>query len=191
MNHISIDLETFSTGPYSLVTSVGMVKFDPYTGEKLGEFFTHIDVNDQIQRGLRMDPNTVIWWLQQSEEARKKLCEPYDKTKLIRPIALSTVAACEAINQFLNKSDQQAIKNHTIVWGNGPGFDCNILRDLFKVVGIEPQWNYWNERCVRTAVDLAGIDKKKMKREGVHHNAIDDAMFQAQLVAEAFKVLKV
>lgn len=168
-----------------------MVKFDPYTGEKLGEFFTHIDVHSQVKQGLRMDPDTILWWMRQSEEARAKLVEPYDPTKLIKPIALTPVAACEAINNFLNKNGQPAIKNHTIVWGNGPGFDCNILRDLFKVVGLEPEWNYWNERCVRTAVDLAGIDKKSIKREGIHHNAIDDAMFQAKLIHEAFKVLEV
>lgn len=191
MNHNSIDLETLSTGPYSVIPSIGIVKFDPYTGEIIDRFFTHIDINDQVKLGLRISPDTFMWWMNQSEEARKKLSEPYNKNQLIKPIALTAVAACEAINKFLNKSGEPAIKNHTIVWGNGPGFDCNILRDLFNVVGIEPEWNYWNERCVRTAIDLGGVDKKNVKRDGTHHNAIDDAEYQAKLVTEAFKALGV
>lgn len=66
-------------------------------------------------------------------------------------------------------------------------FDNVILRNAYGAVGLEPFWKHWNNRCVRTVVELgrnAGIDPKKtLQFEGEPHNALDDAIHQAKYVS--------
>lgn len=73
------------------------------------------------------------------------------------------------------------------MWGNGVDFDNVILRNAYDAVSIEPFWKHWNNRCVRTIVELgrnAGIDPKKtLQFEGDQHNALADAIHQAKCVS--------
>ncbi|MEM8467778.1 3'-5' exonuclease, partial [Morganella morganii] len=72
------------------------------------------------------------------------------------------------------------------VWGNGSSFDNVILRSAYENCGITPFWKHWNDRDVRTIVELgrnAGIDPKKdFPFVGEAHNALDDALHQVNYV---------
>ena len=64
------------------------------------------------------------------------------------------------------------------------------IRDRFF---DEPPWKFWNVRDVRTVVDLAKPFrnlKKDYKRKGTHHNALDDAIFQASYVSDMTQALQ-
>jgi len=81
----------------------------------------------------------------------------------------------------------------TQLWGNGANFDNVLLRDAYRRSGLRPFWNFWNDRDVRTIVELGrqlGFDPKRdMPFIGKHHNAIDDAIHQAKYVSAIWQKL--
>ena len=80
------------------------------------------------------------------------------------------------------------------MWGNGAGFDNVILRSAYVACGLIVPWKHWNDRDVRTIVDLGrtllGFNpKKEMPFEGVRHCALDDAKHQARYVSAIIQQL--
>ena len=74
MTHAMIDLETMGKSALAPIASIGAVLFDPH-GDWIGDsFHIHVDLNSCVGRwGMQMDPETVLWWLEQSEAARQAL----------------------------------------------------------------------------------------------------------------------
>ena len=71
-----------------------------------------------------------------------------------------------------------------------------MLREAYKANRQAVPWSSFYDRDVRTMVNLAEEltsqnVKDLVKREGTHHNALDDAKYQAQYVCEAYKLCKI
>lgn len=71
------------------------------------------------------------------------------------------------------------------VWSNGSGFDLRILREVYTHLGMKCPWHYRDERDMRTFGAM--LNWQKLPREGTHHNALDDAIFQARCMHTAYK----
>jgi hypothetical protein len=69
-----IDLETMGNKPNAPIVSIGAVFFDPSTGE-LGGFYRVVSLKSSVDGGAIPDPETIMWWMQQSEEARMAICD--------------------------------------------------------------------------------------------------------------------
>ena len=163
MKNIMIDLETMGNTPSSAIIAIGAVQFDPIK-KKLGkEFYTVIDLASAVEYGGVMDPSTVIWWMAQSDEARAAF-------------ARKGVTMPEALTGFMKFALSCAVKKDLIVWGNGADFDNVILGSALRNAGCEQPWMFYNNRCYRTLKNLKPTIK--MKRNGTHHNALDDAKDQ-------------
>jgi hypothetical protein len=166
MLDVAIDLETMSTRSDAAICAIGAVAFS-LTKLELGDrFYTTIDLRSCEAAGLRIDADTVTWWMKQGDAARNTL------TRNTEPLT----AALGGFTAFLmGCGPTSEIK----VWGNGPSFDNAILANAYRAAGIPMPWKYWNDRCCRT---LAGMFPtiEKQRREGTHHNALDDAIYQAQ-----------
>ena len=164
-----LDLETMGRGPNAAITAVGAVYFDPTTG-KLGEtFYSTVELESSVAGGGQMDASTVLWWMQQSADARSMYA-----------------AAGEHINvvllrfaEFCKHGDDAFPK----VWGNGAPFDNVILRSAYGRAGITCPWEFWNDRCYRTM--RAMLPQVDVERSGTHHNALDDATTQARVLMAA------
>jgi exodeoxyribonuclease VIII len=63
-------------------------------------------------------------------------------------------------------------------WGNGASFDNVIMDNAYRAVNMTRPWLPWEDRCYRTMKNLVNIPIDK--REGVYHNALDDALTQAK-----------
>lgn len=182
MNHVMLDLETMGQGNNAAIVAIGAVFFEPTTGEIGDTFYRKIDLESAAQYG-EIDPNTVLFWLKQSDEARAEITSN-DTVELKHAIVDFSVwlhAKCERIN-------------NRVVWGNGSSFDNVILSNAFKAVGYEKPWAFWNDRDVRTVVELGrtlkGFDPKRdMPFTGTAHNALDDAIHQAKYVSAIYKAL--
>src|SRR4051812_37876973 len=74
--HIMVDLETMGTAPGSAIVSLGAVAFDPVAGTLGEEFYRVVSLRSCQRAGLSLDPDTIVWWLQQSEAARAQLNRP-------------------------------------------------------------------------------------------------------------------
>lgn len=163
MKNIMIDLETMGTEPNSAIIAIGAVQFDPVK-KKLGEeFYRIIDLESAVQCGGVINPSTVLWWMQQSDEARSAFARKGETMP-------------NALIDFMRFALDCAVKKDLIVWGNGADFDNVLLASALRNAGIEQPWMFYNNRCYRTLKNLKPTIK--MKRSGTHHNALDDARDQ-------------
>ncbi len=70
------------------------------------------------------------------------------------------------------------IGNNVKLWGNGVTYDNIVLRNAYRLVDIPCPWQFRNDRCYRTIKGVHG-NRAKLERVGTHHNALDDAITQA------------
>lgn len=175
MKDYSTDIETFGSRPYSVILSIGIVGFDRDTGEIDDGIELNIDAADCVAKGLRMDASTVLWWLKQSDQARAAIAG-----------GSSLEYALKMLTNYLNDT---GFDKQSRVWGNGSGFDVNLLEDAYEVQGAKCPWQFWQARDVRTVVDLADLDKKAY-RDDNHHTALADAKAQAQMVIDGVHKLR-
>ena len=165
MNDVMLDLETMGQGPNAAVVAIGAVAMDLEKGTLGTQFFRIVNLESSVAAGGELDPSTVLWWLRQAEEARM----------IFRKDA-STVSISEALLAFSAYLSTQG--PHVKVWGNGASFDNVILRRAYQRLGLHEPWPYWDDRCYRT---MKGLHPKiGMDREGVHHDALCDAVSQAK-----------
>ena len=174
-DHFSIDLETLGTRYNAAILSIGVQQFDIDSG-KLGEtFYREIDIDSAIKAG-KVTGSTLAWWAQQGEVA-KRVFGSNGKTPL-------SVALDELRTWMLKKATKPK------VWGNGSSFDISILEHAYDhgAVGLKEPWQYTNIRDMRTIMDYLQAEMKP-KREGTHHNALDDAKYQAQCISAAHRAI--
>lgn len=177
MQNIMLDIETLGTKPGCVILSIGAVEFDD---NGLGdEFEVNIDVEDSANFGLVIEPRTVMWWMEQNEAARNKVCTPGEKL-------------LTALMNFTHAFDWQNKK----VWCNGANFDFPILDAAFDTMGIPTPWMYYNTNDYRTMKNLAGKKvvneiQKAHGQEFVAHGALDDAKQQALNLIGILKRVKV
>lgn len=167
--HIMVDLETMGTAPGSAIVSLGAVAFDPVAGTLGEEFYRVVTLRSCQRVGLTIDPDTVVWWLQQSDAARAQLNRP-DAEEL--PAVLGWFAA------WWRRQRGQ------FIWGHGGNFDEPLLSCAFRAAHVAVPWKYWDGRCTRTIFALTG--ERPNRANGVHHNALDDARAQAEAVIRAY-----
>ena len=187
MNDIMIDLETMDNVGSSAIVAVGAVQCNLITGELGEEYYRVIDLNGQDKFGRTMDPQTIYWWLRQSDGAREALLAP--GKILLEEMCTSFKAWAEHLTFPISPA-------HMRVWGNGASFDNAIIRSTFKAVGVEFPIPFWQDRDMRTIV---GFFPKSMQeewrwknlRKGTHHNAIDDAKYQVKYCSHILQELGV
>lgn len=153
-----VDLETGDNCPTAAIVSIGAVVFSPSGVGR--SFYRAVDINTSVGIGLTVSADTMAWWGRQSAEAREVFTDPA-RAPVQR--ALDEFAA------FL--SDLPDVK----VWGNGASFDNAILQVAYRLCGLPLPWKFWNDRCYRTA----SADLPRRTQSGTHHNALDDAVSQA------------
>ncbi len=175
--HLSVDLETMGTNPDAPINSIGGKFFDPATGEMGPEFSKTIDLETS---GGIIDRKTIKWWAKRSREAQSAIFTdeiPLDDALL-------------QLREFINENSGESFIQ---IWGNGANFDNVILRRSYERQGIPCPWRYYNDRDVRTIVELGNsIDfdvRMAIPFEGVPHNALDDARHQAKQVSAIWQKL--
>lgn len=169
MTHIMLDLETWGTAPGSAIRSIGAVVFDPNSGEIGSKFYRNITDESCEHMGLVKDPRTVAWWAEQKPEAQAALLDKQ----------VHIADALSAFTAFWEKANGEQ------VWGHGASFDLVLLEAAYAAIMLDAPWKFWNIRCCRTV--LATANRKILRGEGIHHNALDDAIAQAKAVAAAFR----
>lgn len=166
-NNVAIDLETMDTASTAAIVSIGAVKFDK-DGIK-DKFYAIIDLEDCVRLGLTMSPSTVKWWIRQTNKS-----DTFNDSLSVN-LALALIRFSEWIGHDAK------------VWGNGSDFDNVILSNAYNACSLTSPWKYYNNCCYRTIKNLA--PHIKMCRQGIHHNALDDATSQALHLIEIVKEL--
>lgn len=158
MKNIMIDLETMGQKGNAAIVSIGAVYFD---NSGLGRQFSMlVDLESSVDAGLDIDASTVMWWMKQSEAARSSLAG--DAENIVDVLSAFSVFAADGFT----------------LWGNGADFDNAILANAYDKCKMPFPFKFWNNRCYRTMKNI--FRDVKMDRKGVYHNALDDAISQAE-----------
>lgn len=157
-NNIMVDLEMMGQGSNAAIIAIGAVRFHDSLQET---FYETINLQSSVSAGLDIEASTVLWWLKQSQsdEARSAL--------LVDSKPLST--SLLLLSQWMGAKP--------VVWGNGSDFDNVILANAYTKLSLTQPWAFWDSRCYRTLKNL--YQHIKIPREGTAHNALDNAVHQA------------
>ncbi|HDG7838377.1 TPA: 3'-5' exoribonuclease [Klebsiella quasipneumoniae] len=175
--HVMVDLETMGKKHNAPIVAIGAVFFDPATGSIGESFYKVVCLESSVNWGAVIDPSTVIWWLRQSSEAR---------SAIVNDDAIPLQDALLQFREFVSDNVAGGSKKAQ-VWGNGASFDNSILRSSYDCIAEDYPWEYWNDRDVRTMVELGQAisfdPKTTIPFEGSRHNALADAIHQARYVS--------
>ncbi len=162
--NIMIDLETLGTRPGCTILSIGACSFG---SSGIGEHFYELICPESCdQWGLKIEPRTALWWLEQNEEARNSLLQ---SKKLTLDDTLLKLKA-----HFKWKGKR--------VWCNGASFDFPILEAGYNAIGHDTPWEFFNQMDYRTLKNIVPrdvYDKIKVESQ-IKHNALTDAVAQAE-----------
>lgn len=173
MHHVMLDLETWGVRPGCALRSIGAVEFD-LEGMVGQTFYANIDDESCLQAGLTIDPATREWWSKQSAEVQQALIAGKEPLSVV----------VESFHRWFQE------KGALYVWSQGGNFDEPLWAAAAKAVNSALPWKFWNTRCTRTAYHLANFDPPSMPRQGQHHNALDDAVFQVHCIQESFRLIE-
>ena len=178
MKDVMTDLETYGTRPGCGILSIGAVYFDrtKTLGWQGATYYSAVSRESCLAAGLHEDPSTIKWWGEQGSKAR----QVWEEVKTARPLK-------EVLTEFSAWSLNNK-KTSMELWGNGADFDNPILSAAYHAVGLKQPWGSFQGRCYRTLKSFAPT--VKLVRVGTYHNALDDALSQAEHAVRLFKHLK-
>lgn len=165
LGHVMVDLETMGRDSNATIVSIGAVEFDINTGETGKEFYTKVDLQSCLEKGLTVNGPTIEWWLMQNEKARMAVAVGQGKN----------------ISQVLYEFKlfiEELGANTVQIWGNGVSFDIVILTEAYRACKLKEPWNFRCERDVRTLVSFAPEVKEHYPSMGTEHHPIDDCKYQ-------------
>ncbi len=162
--NIMMDLETLGTDPGCTVLSIGATVF---LEEKRNQFYMKISRTSSAAFGFYEDPKTLEWWSTQDTAVFEEACSGED--------SVAKVLVC--FTRWL-----ESITATPIIWGNAASFDCGVLAAAYSNLGMEKPWSFKNEMCYRTLKNLYTGCVPVVIPVGVAHNALDDAINQANQV---------
>lgn len=163
---LMLDLETLSSEPNAPIIQIGAVPFAFATGE----------IGPRLKINVRPDfaktppsLSTVCWWLKQGEAARLSVAMCED--------GKPPVDACHDFRVFAETHCAPKFE----LWAMPPEFDCVILANTFRSVGLTRlPWAYNKTRDLRTLEALAGSSSAGRIQADIPHDAGSDAEAQAK-----------
>lgn len=164
MLRVMLDLETAGVRPGCAVLSVGAMVFAPGRSTERNEFYVEICHKSSRAHGMEFESATMEWWAQQATEMPR-----------------GTVTLGDAMRAFELWVSNIPSRNGGAaqeVWANSPSFDCVILGEAMRRVGLTFPFHFSTWRDVRTLRALF-----PQLRLGNNHNALADATNQAAMVS--------
>jgi hypothetical protein len=168
-----VDIETMGTNVNAPIVQIGAVYFSLETGDTGDEFFININLEDSLMHQATCDGQSIYWWLTQDKEARDGL----------QDLATPFLPEKEGLSKF-NQFWAGARK----VWSHAT-FDFVRLIHSMRRRDIQPTVHYRKAMDIRTLTFLSGPTAGS-EREGILHNALDDALYQVKYCHEAYKNLR-
>lgn len=163
--HVMTDIETLGNGNFACILSIGSCKFDPQDDGVTDKFQVYVNPESCQKIGLRIDASTVMWWMDPLRDAAR--------AKMMAIPSGDRLDIHDALDGFSQWYGSTSLPT----WSNGSNFDNVILTNAFKLAGMECPWKFWDDRCFRTLKNLTGY---KLPRSGLAHDALDDAVYQAE-----------
>jgi len=180
------DVETLDTESTTVILSAALCYFDVTkkpSFEQLVEdsVFVKFNVNEQRDGMNRtMSKDTLQWWSEQSDHARKKSFTPSEEDVPAR-------LGIEILHRYVEQHDP---KQQCQFWARG-SLDQMCIDSLARSLGMDVIAPYWAWRDVRTAVDClcgtsngyADVDFEGFNRYNVvKHDPVHDCALDAMML---------
>lgn len=175
-NNFMLDLETLGKAPNSPILSIGCVAFNPDAGtiDTKNTFHFYLELDPQFRTGILPNESTIMWWLEQSEEARRaQNTAERGNPRLV----------LEMFNKWITERLGYINPGDIELWGNGSDFDVTILNNLMDKFKVEPVYPFWSGRCLRTFRAHHGDSYVRIYPD-LAHDALSDAIAQARSVIQ-------
>ena len=168
MNDLMLDIETLSTCNNAVITQIGCIYFDRYSGEKKEEILINIDIQSCLDDGLIVDKGTLLFW--------------YEHIPTFLDNTVTLLDALKKLSEF--------IKKDSIVWSHAT-FDIPIICNSYKIKKVEVPFHYKNTRDIRTLIDISEIKLTKEDfSSNKKHDALEDCKLQIKYCVKAFNKIK-
>jgi len=158
--HMMLDMETMAVSPNAVVLSLGAVHFNPYGNGYGDKIYFKIDLDDQDKLNREIDPNTLEWWGKQDPAIMEEAFSEEGRIPLV-----------DAMDQF-----HKFARGCSAFWSHGATFDLVIIENIYRQLGKNLPWQYWQLRDTRTLFDL-GFNPDMP--QGSKHDALQDAIRQS------------
>lgn len=170
--NVTFDLETLGNTSQAPIVQIGAVLFDN-RGTILESVNLKADLKT-IPEGFVVDFATLKWWFEQNDQAIKSV------------MTQGSLTHKDMLKEFMKWVQEIKEKyGRDISYWSHATFDPPILANNFKVAGVYNPIPFRAHRDIRTLTHFAGfID---VKRSGIHHDAIDDCIYQAKYITKGFK----
>lgn len=182
-----IDIETLGDRQDACILSVAAIVFDRHSVDVHYADSTHV-MNSFVSSGSpfyqvvqpqldrHADPNTVLWWLEQSDEARSEITK-----KEKAPLG----DVLNALGLFYSQWKCEE------VWSHGLSFDLIILNHAYQQYGIKRPWHYRDMRDTRTVFSLLSKEQQEQcwPDNPKKHNPVYDAAAQTAALLKALRLL--
>ena len=172
---VMVDLETLGTKANAPIMQIGAVVFDDETGIVYRDrvFECKVLLNSEIEN---IDPETLKWWLTKDPALMRHVLAGEPRITLL--------SALDAFGAWL------ADQNAKTIWADSPSFDVAILRNSFARFNLRFPMSFRQERCFRTIKNLATEVGLKSAPNLNPHDALCDAIYQAECAVVILKRLK-
>lgn len=168
MCHVMLDLETLGKSAGCAIVQIGACVFD-LDGVR-DEFEFSIDV---ATSPLRIEPETLAWWLRQ------------DAAAIAAVFGSPKGSHARALTDFSNY--WRDVKGEYL-WSHGASFDPPILAYAYAHELMPEPWTYRAVRDTRTLFAMSG-ESVIFIDSAVQHTALVDARAQAEAAIRSFKKL--
>lgn len=162
------DLETMGLPPDGAIVSIGACFFDMETCTIGPTFNRVINLATAVRDGGTMNPATIMWWLGQSDSARKAILYSTEDIRVVLTDFTAFIA---------EHSRVQDVRP----WGNSNSFDLTLLNGAYMRAGMKTPWSPFRERDFRTVRNMyPSVEYNTDAKGDCAHNALEDAIFQAK-----------
>lgn len=178
MIEIMIDIETLGTTPDSVVLEIAAYPFS--LNDELARglpYHVVVSTTEQVKSGRRAALSCIEWWKHTSPDRLTELLTDRD--------AVPISAALDGLTNYV--AGIRHCNDSIGVWAHSPSFDLVMLEDCYRQLGRKPPWTYREQRDVRTWLLAHGAQRPSdvLARGTEEHYALEDAVYQAQVVQEA------
>jgi hypothetical protein len=164
--HIMIDIETLGKKDNAVILSIGAVCFD---GKRnIDEFYTELDVQEQINAGRSIDADTLRWWMSQDTAV------PFGGDDVKGSLA--------ELHFFIHNQIPEDSECRIYIWAHGVTFDITKLQSLFAQFYDYVPWEYWQIMDCRTLSEFWPESREACEKN--NHNALEDAKNQVEWLCD-------
>jgi hypothetical protein len=165
-----IDIETIGVAPTATILTIAAQAFDPFgTGYYDQQYYARITLESQSNRSI--DESTVAWWATQPAAARDEAFMDEGRIDLAQ--------ALDSLGKLIWRS--------SLLWCQGPTFDCTILEHAYKSYNKPIPWQYYKVRDSRTVFSLW----PDLPKPATSHHALEDCRRQIDLLQATLRHLNV